>query len=413
MAIKYTPQALYPTDKAGQDKYLIDELNKISFTLENLIAEDEQIQDCCGNKASECYCIQLCEGDPVDLPQSCSSLQDYYLQDTTWYTFHAQGYLDEYTPQTAGAATNLANDSTLVIATEDYSYPAFRGELVTTNDLMDPWDQCVDQAYTTFTSTTSNVRAVSHKGTTNSLYFGAGDNCTFWAVIRSSDSAPDSEVRSIMNWRSPIANMDSNRNEYDIRWRGDIGRIDVLDGSDSAAVTSDVLKSHDESNNPVWINLVVHIARTTSSLTITVWANGLLVDSASQAGTYDIDNMLGKPEATRYPGFGTAWANTSGGQVDMVHMAFSLGAPSNERIVEQNTYYNANRTDYTPGGGGTGEVVFEVGDVLQVSEVDPITGEATWCPVPMGAGARDSRTFFSETEPTDWLPGDLWGTWTE
>lgn len=33
MSVEYTPQALYPSDQDGRDKYLIDELNKISFAI--------------------------------------------------------------------------------------------------------------------------------------------------------------------------------------------------------------------------------------------------------------------------------------------------------------------------------------------------------------------------------------------
>ena len=394
----YTPQVIYPRDELGREKYLIDELNKISQSLSSINTDGTDGGDVMVPPGSDdCWCIKMCQTDSVPtFPQNCQALDEWYTANPSNFTFHTRAYFqDDYVNFTgSGSSSNQINTLKALNASE-YNYDTYRA-LGGGGGTLDDWDDCgAGQLLTDFPQTTGASYAVQHRAATSDpdgeyTYFGDGDNCTFHFLLQDSSASPRTRNTRIAHFRGDIQNGTGFNYNADLSWIFSGGddtarvRIAIQDTNGDlnyASVYSPSLYGWDANGDRRLLMVSMHMVRTTSTITLNAWCNGEFLGTASDNGSFVMDTVLGDPTSRRYPAFGSSWSNETGGSCNMIHMSFQVGQPSEEQIDDMWQAYQQNTLSYveppsTPGG----DPVFEVGDVLEVSEVDPDTGIATWCP---------------------------------
>lgn len=369
----------------------------------------------------DCYCIKLCEGGtpPPPIPQewTCDAMDTWaseFGSTATDWLFRA--YNDDYTDQSPPieeiGLVNLGSRAD-TMNTNLQSYIA----IVNTGNFYDNNYGPCDNLQTGAFPGASGYHSLDEDLRGDRTLVGVGDSITIGGFFR--PARTDSSSYALFGWGAP------NDAGWQLGYNAFTGYLYAQQGADNnayvrVAIQDDALKAVAANLDRKWIHLTLYMSRLASAWAMTVYADGVLVGTAVQTEDRDGDpiadsihyNLDDGAIGDRYPAWG--WGGNGSRDGWNGAMLWPYGSAGDHSATLANTIqvygFAPQDPDYIPpppDPSDPGPVVFEVGDVLEVSAVDPDTGIATWCPVsgPM------SKTVFQATEPTadEWRVGDMWG----
>ena len=329
------------------------------------------------------YLIDLCEG-PTPVDCSCSAIEDSFALVSGLYAL-GRGY---GTDTTGTSPANGPMNNIAVGTTHDLPFTGSASGVVPTP--VGNLGQCNDEGVHTYNGSNNFSQTADF-----SEYVGLRDDHYQGAIYYPSIEVEGSNSLTEIGMVDLLTFVNSG---YAVMWNADTGFMQVLGGG--AGTDADWLidigtlpeaKGFDDLGNPRWRLITWHIVRTSSSMSITVYVNGVAVGSGVQ--TEDQDGVLfsnadywatddgnAGREPRRFLWMGGYHNGYRSGVGKAIFLHGSGGAFDVSQLQAVGAAIDAQLTTCVQTSPGT-SVTFEVGDVLRVSAVDPVTGEATWCPV--------------------------------